>query len=275
MRPRRASVLRVDRVHLGKIRNAQGTSAEASGDGLAYPSLSRIDFDGDFDGSCALTGLGQGAWTEDLTNRDFTGGLTALDQTTVGEGACSARFTNSASTTMTRSELTRSATGSNPEFLFEGLWYIPAATGFDGNASILQLKGNHLPDGTGDCYRGGLRIDGPTDLLSLVTVFECTSRQADGQQVFPIGPVIHDRWFAVKVYWKAGDSSSSGAARVWLDADGPGPLAYEEKVPLTSMDNETLPDQKTFLRIGQYRQPSDHESTVYADGLHLECIARC
>jgi hypothetical protein len=237
-----------------------------------YPSLP-VDWDGDFDPGCKLVG-GEGGWDEDLTNADYTGGRSTIERNVVGEGTCAAKFTNSPSKTMTRSEVHRSGTGPNPEFQYETLFYVPSREAWPLGTTLTQHKMNKI-GAEPICYTGGLRIADGGATLELATVFKCTEPQMNGQQRFDLGPFPRDRWFAVKVYVRGSHDPETGAVRAWVDPDGPGPLDYEERLPLTHLANQPAADRVWMLRLGQYRQATDHTTTFFADGFHLDCLSRC
>jgi polysaccharide lyase-like protein/Big-like domain-containing protein len=242
--------------------------------GAGYPSIA-IDWDGDFDSGCQLVGSAGGAWDYNETNADHTGGSTTIERSIVGEGQCAARFTNSASGDMTRSELQRSATGADPEFTYEMLVRVPSGQTFPKGSSLTQTK--QEKSGGRGCYNGGLGVADDTGTtggqLDLTTVFACTSPQKNGQRSFALGALPRDQWFALKVYEKFSNDAEVGFIQAWKDADGLGPGRYVEVVPKTHVDNET--GQHVRLRIGSYRQGTDHTTTVYIDGVHLDCASGC
>jgi hypothetical protein len=61
--------------------------------------------------------------------------------------------------------------------------------------------------------------------------------------------------------------------QAWLDADGPGPAGYVEKVPQTNVD--TLSGSGLKLRQGLYHDEDATESHAFGDGFHLDCLAGC
>ncbi len=238
--------------------------------GGGYPSLSRaaIDFDGGFDG-CSLIG-GIGGWDNNVTDSDRPGSVT-IERTIVGEGLCSARFTNPAG--KGRSELARDPIGPDPHVVYETLVYLPSSTSHAG--AITQHK---LPtEFGGDCFNGGLsnRDDDP-DQLQLVAVPRCTSSQSDGQERFGLGYIPRDRWFAVKVHERFSNDPSVGFVQAWIDTDGPGPNDYAERLPRTNVDNESgnTSGARVKFRIGTY-STGPEPRTVYIDGFHMDCIDNC
>jgi hypothetical protein len=245
--------------------------------GGRYPSLTHASWQGDFDSGCQLVGSASGAWSTNETNGDYTGGSTTIERNIVGEGQCAARFTDSPSNTMVRSELGRSATGADPEFTFEMLVYVPSGQTFPKGTSLTQTKMEKGADGRG-CYGGGWGISDGTGTtggkLDLNTVFACTTPQPNGQHNFPAGTLPRDRWFALKVHEKFSNNPQVGFVEAWKDDDGPGPGGYVQVVPKTHLDNESS-GQHVRLRIGSYRQATDHRTTLYIDGSRLRCKARC
>jgi Polysaccharide lyase/Bacterial Ig domain len=247
------------------------------GGGAGYPSLARVDWNGSFDSGCQLVGSAPGAWDVNETNGGETNtlGSTTLERNMVGEGQCGAKFVNSASSDQTRSELQRSSTGADPEFTYEMLVRVPSGQTFPKGVSISQTK--QEKSGGRGCYNGGWGITDGTGAtgggLQYRTVFACTSPQSNGQHIFAAGTLPRDRWFALKVHEKFSNDPQVGFVQAWIDDDGPGPGSYLETVPKTHVDNEW--GQHVKLRIGQYRQGTDHATTVYIDGVHLECEAHC
>ncbi len=253
--------------------NPGGGGGGIPGGGAGYPSLADVDWEGDFDSGCQLTGSLSGAWDNNATNADSTGSQTTIERTVVGEGQCAAKFVNNASNTMTRAELARSATGDDPEFTYEVLVRVPSGQTFPDGANITQTM---MEKGDGDgCYGGGWKISDGTGSsggeLELRTVPACTRPQT--KQSFPAGELPRDRWFALKVHEKFSNDPQVGFVHAWMDADGPGPVGYVEVVPKTHVDNET--GRQVRLRIGSYRQASDHTNVLYMDGYHLDCIFHC
>jgi Polysaccharide lyase/Bacterial Ig domain len=245
--------------------------------GSGYPSLPEVDWDGGFDPGCQLVGSGPGAWDANETNGGETNtlGSTTLERNMVGEGECGAKFTNAASGDQTRSELQRSSTGADPEFTYEMLVRVPSAQTFPKGASISQTK--QEKSGGRGCYNGGWGITDGTGAtgggLQYRTVFACTSPQGNGQQTFAAGILPRDQWFALRVHEKFSSDPQVGFLQAWVDADGLGPGTYVEVIPKTHVDNVT--GRTVRLRIGQYRQGTDHTTTVYIDGMHLDCDANC
>jgi polysaccharide lyase-like protein/hemolysin type calcium-binding protein len=261
-----------------KVRSCERVRRHASGGGhgggAGYPSL-RVGWDGDFDSGCRLVGAAPGSWDNNETNADHTGGSTRIERRIVGEGKCGAKFTNAPSGDMTRSELGRSATGAHPKFTYEMLVRVPSGQTFPKGSSLTQTK--QEKSGGRGCYNGGLGIsDGAGTTggrLDLKTVFACRSRQIDGQRSFDLGVLPRGKWFALKVHEKFSNNPRVGFVQAWKDADGPGPGGYVEVVPRTHLDNET--GRRVRLRIGSYRQATNHRTTVYIDGVHLDCASSC
>jgi hypothetical protein len=264
--------------------NADGTPATRSftvdtgggPGGAGYPSLAPVDWDGDFDSGCQLTGSGAGAWDGNETNADYAGSSTTIERSEVGEGQCAAKFMNSASSHQTRAELQRSATGADPEFTYEVLMRVPSGQTFPKGASITQTK--QEPSSSGDaCYNGGWQISDGTGAsgggLELRTVSACTQPVTNGIRTFPVGVLPRDQWFALKVHERFSNDPQTGFVQAWRDADGPGPGGYVEVIPKTHIDNEV--GRRVRLRIGSYRQATDHATTIYMDGVHLDCVSSC
>jgi hypothetical protein len=44
-------------------------------------------------------------------------------------------------------------------------------------------------------------------------------------------------------------------------------------IPKTHLDNEV--GRHVRLRIGSYRQATSHRTTVYVDGVHVDCFSGC
>jgi hypothetical protein len=243
------------------------------GGGAGYPSLADVDWEGDFDSGCDLVGSTSGAWDNDATNADYAGSETTIERSVVGEGKCAAKFVNGPSSTMTRAELARSETGANPEFAYEVLVRVPSGQTFPEGSNITQTKMEKV-DGE-DCYNGGWKISDDTGSsgggLELRTVPACTYPQT--KQSFHVGALPRDQWFALKVHEKFSNDPQVGFVHAWMDADGPGPDGYVEVVPKTHVDNVT--GHHVRLRIGSYRQPTDHTNVVYMDGFRLDCIFHC
>jgi hypothetical protein len=239
-----------------------------------YPALAKVDWDGDFDSGCDLVGRTSGAWDVDATNADYSGSSTTIERTVVGEGQCAAKFTNRAASHGTRAELARSATGADPEFVYEVLVRVPSGQTFPKGSDITQTKMEKV--GGDGCYGGGWDISDGTGTsdgrLELRTVPRCT-RRPQVVRIFPAGPLPRDRWFALKLHEKFSNDPRVGFVHAWMDADGLGPGGYTEVVPKTHIDNETAPHVR--LRIGSYRQATNHKTVVYMDGFHLDCIFHC
>ena len=267
----------------GEDHGGGGVSGEDHGGGVgghggtAYPSLADVDWNGSFDSGCQLVGSASGAWDVNATNADLSGGSTTIERSIVGEGQCAAKFTGAPSNAAVRSELTRSATGADPEFTYELLVYVPSGQSFPSGSTLTQTK---QEKSGGGCYNGGWDIAPDTGntggRLMLNTVFACTRPQSDGQRNFDAGALPRDRWFALKVHEKFSNDARVGFIQAWKDADGPGPGGYIEVVPKTHVDNEgNRGRQHVRLRIGSYRGRTDHATTLYIDGVRLQCQRRC
>jgi Polysaccharide lyase/RTX calcium-binding nonapeptide repeat (4 copies) len=264
-----------------KVRHCERVRRHASGGGqggrAGYPSFPRSDWNGGFDPGCQLVGPAPGAWDSNQTNGGETNtlGSTRIERNMVGQGECGAKFTNAASSDQTRSELERSPTGANPEFTYEMLVRVPSGQTFPKGVSISQTK--QEKSGGRGCYNGGWGITDGTGAtgggLQYRTVFACTSPQDNGQRTFRAGALPRGRWFALKVHEKFSNKPRIGFVKAWIDVDGLGPGRYLEVIPKTHVDNVT--GRHVRLRVGQYRQDTGHRTTVYIDGVRLECEARC
>jgi hypothetical protein len=238
-----------------------------------YPSLARIDFDGDFDPGCSLTGS-NGGWDRDLSGSDHPGVATiASPPGGAGEGNCAGKFTNPPTTgpsDMTRSAVERHATGPDPELTYEALVYVPSGQTFPKGATIFGAK---QPN---SCFNGGVEINDGTGTtggtMEFRTVATCPPPEVD----FQMGPLPRDKWFAVKVHQRWSQNPSIGFVEVWLDPDGAGPAGYNNVVPKHFLDDEAASGPMTVrLRATQYRQSTNHTTTIYMDGYHMQCVANC
>jgi Polysaccharide lyase len=152
---------------------------------------------------------------------------------------------------------------------------VPSGQTFPKGTSLTQTKQEKV--GGRGCYTGGVGIaDGAGSSggrLTLTTVFACTSPQRNGHRMFSLGALPRSRWFALKVHEKFSNNPRIGFVKAWVDADGTGPGRYVEVVPKTHVDNEN--GHHVRLRIGSYRQATNHRTTVYIDGVHLACSSHC
>jgi hypothetical protein len=238
----------------------QGIHAAKGG----YPSLSRIDFDGDFDRGCRLEDRG-GGW-----HRSFMeGGRGAIERRMVAEGRCSAKLTSIGSDG--RAELGKEKAGRNPHVIYEGLYRVPRSTSSIGN--FTQHK--QAPPDSADCYNGGLK--NRSGRIQLVTVHRCTDPQRRGQRRFNIAQLPRGRWFAVKVEMKFSNNPRVGYARVWFDGDGPGPRAYRLALQRRWVDAESgnRNGARVGFRTGTYHSDGRGNHTVYVDGWHMTCVTNC
>jgi polysaccharide lyase-like protein len=248
----------------------------------SYPSLNQIDFDGDHDAGCALTGSAEGAWDTNETNADYPPGgppptSTTIEHSIVGEGNCSARFFDAAGTRR-RAELGHPVNGNNPEITYELLIYVPVGMTYGNKPPTLEgttLTQTHAqsdPSLGHGCYGGGVSINGPpSDTLHLRTVRACTSPQEIGQSKYILGSFPKGQWFAVKVRESFADDAT-GYVQAWVDPDGPGPAIYQERLPKTFGDNAPVsPDSVFRVREGSYRGDSVNDTVLYEDGFHLKC----
>jgi hypothetical protein len=229
-----------------------------------YPSLRRIDFDGDFDAGCRLVG-GRGGWHRNLIERRGTG---RIARTVVAQGRCSARLTSIGSSG--RAELGKRKGGPDPHVIYEGLYRVPSSTSHIG--SFTQHKQG--PPDSADCYNGGL--SNRSNRIELVTVRRCTSPQSRGQRRFDLGALPRKRWFAVKVALKFSNNPTVGFAKAWLDRDGRGPRGYVVALSRTGVDAEsgTHNGARVKFRTGTYSGGSG-KRTVYVDGWHMTCVTHC
>src|SRR5436190_23866854 len=162
-----------------KARGCERVRRQSSGGGHAggagYPSL-RSGWNGGFDSGCKLAGSAPGAWDVNETNADHRGGSTRIERNVVGERRCAAKFTDSASNSMVRSELGRSVTGARPRFIYEMLVRVPSGQTFPKGSTLTQTK--QEKSGGRGCYNGGWGISDGTGrsggALDYRTVSRCT-----------------------------------------------------------------------------------------------------
>jgi hypothetical protein len=232
-----------------------------------YPSLAYIDFDGDYDPSCSLTGS-NGGWDRNLSGSDHPGTAT-IERSIVAEGNCSAKFVVPGSTGQTRANLERKATGFHPELTYEGLVFVPSGQSFPKGVTIFDAKQEV-------CFNGGVEINDGTGTTGGTMEFR-TVPSCNHEKDFQMGPLPRDKWFAVKVHEKFSQDPSVGFVEAWVDHDGTGPAGYTQVVQKSYVDNEVTDTnpQTVRLREGQYRQFTDHTTTIYMDGYHMQCQADC
>ena len=230
-----------------------------------YPSLPRIDFDGDFDGGCQLEG-GAGGWPRSLIDSEGDG-TGRIARTVVAQGKCSARLTSIGSSG--RAELGRSKGGPDPHVIYEGLYRVPASTSHIG--SFTQHK--QSPPDSEDCFNGGL--SNRHRRIELVTVGRCTD-QSRGQRRFDLGKLPRGHWFGIKVELKFSNNPRIGYARAWIDRDGPGRKGYAVKLRRTGVDAESgnRNGARVKFRTGTY-SGGRGTRTVYVDGWHMMCVTHC
>jgi hypothetical protein len=227
-----------------------------------YPSLPRINFDGDFDTGCRLTG-GVGGWHRDLIGSDGDG-RGAIQRRMTPEGRCAARLTSIGSDG--RAELGRRKGGPNPHVIYEGLYFVPRGTHHIG--AFVQHKQSE-PDSE-DCFNGGL--SNRHRRIELVTVRRCGARE----RRFNLGLMPRRKWFAVKVELKFSNSPRVGYARAWIDRDGKGPRGYRLKLRRTGVDAESgnRNGARVKFRTGTYSNGRG-KRTVLVDGWHMMCVTNC
>ena len=184
----------------------------------------------------------------------------------VAQGRYAGKFTATGSE-RSRAELAKLEGQPNAEVAYELLTYVPSSAPFIG--SIIQHK---IGGGGSSCYNGGLTIpeaEGRAH-LKLVAVGDCN----DGSETevrYDLGSFPRDQWFATKVHEKF---SNNGSVQAWVDADGPGPEGYVERLPKTPEDTVGDPRVGVKFRIGLYGDPPPG-TAVWADGFHLDCISSC
>jgi hypothetical protein len=230
--------------------------------GRGYPSLAHIDWDGDFDPGCRLVG-GQGGSDSKVAGTDHPGTV-SIERSIVGEGHCAARFSTPAGHGTGRAEVARHNSKPSQTVQFEELLWIPSkANNGPDHGSITQTKMNSNP-----CYNGGLTLpkEHPGH-LGYSTVASCSA----GSRKFDLGPFPHNQWIAVKVTEKFADN---GYVAVWLDPDGAGPAGYHVVLPRTRADTTPV-NVGVKYRQGLYHDADPHESHIFGDGFHLDCLANC
>jgi polysaccharide lyase-like protein len=239
----------------------EGSTAARSG----YPSLRRIDFDGDFDAGCRLLG-DTGGWQRNVITQGS--GTGSIVRTVVAQGKCAARLTSTGS--HGRAELGKKGGGPDPHVVYEGLYRVPSSTSHIG--AFTQHKQG--PPSSADCYNGGL--SNRSNRIELVTVGRCTEPQSRGQRRFDLGVMPRNHWFAVKVELKFSNNPAVGYAKVWLDRDGPGPRGYVVALSRTGVDAESgnHSGARVKFRTGTYSSGSRNR-TVYVDGWHMKCVTHC
>lgn len=247
----------------------QGVSAATRASTAAkggYPSLGRIDFDGDFDRGCRLLG-GGGGWPRDFIGSDGDG-IGRVVRNPAAEGRCAARLTSIGN--HGRAELGRSKGGPDPHVIYEGLYFVPRGTSHIG--AFTQHKQSR-PD-SDDCFNGGL--SNRHRRIELVTVGRCTDPQSRGQRRFNLGLMPRRHWFAVKVQLRFSNNPRVGFARAWIDPDGPGRRGYQIRLRRTPVDAESgnRNGARIKFRTGTYSGGRGNR-TVFVDGWHMMCVTHC
>lgn len=226
----------------------------------SYPSITQIDRDGDFDPCGQITGSGAGCWGSVVSANT---GTIATETSVVGEGATAGRFTWPSGNDQ-RAELNwHNASGLNPEVEYEFLAHFPASVDFAGYVAQNKFSGA----GSG-CANGGVRFGNNFNppQLELVTRASCSASTV----IYPLGVPPKDQWFAVRVHEKFADFG--GFAQVWVDPDGPGPLAYEERLPLTqNLDTSSDSASGIRFRLGPYDGDQDG-GTIRFDGYRMDIL---
>jgi hypothetical protein len=213
-------------------------------------------------------------------NTDYPGTVTV--STFHQEGACAAKYSTPAGphpnyvdnpTSRAEVQAPRQSGTAPLSFTWEQLLYIPSeANNGPYYDSVSQTKQNNA-----HCYAGGLSLERSDQRLYFNTVDPdaCAAHTRSGK--FPAGGVATPRnqWFAVKV---AETFSHSGSLQVWLDPDGTGQAGYGVMVPLTTGVDTLAATGSTVelkLRQGLYHREDQHESHIFGDGFHLDCLAGC
>lgn len=224
------------------------TPPPPSGD--SFPSISdaEAERDGDFDTGCQLFG-GDGGWQTDNIGSDRPG-TGAIDRTRVVEGECSAHLSASG---QHRTEVAWSGVEASGGVTWEGAWYVPSSSGYLGFMAQSKQGGS-----AGGCANGGIS-NREGSQLEVTTRASCS---ADNTRD-PIGTYPRDQWFAVRLFWKAGNA---GEVAAWVDPDATGPAPYELRLPTVTRDTQTG-DQTTV----KFRQGSYGEAPVdfWIDGYRL------
>jgi hypothetical protein len=237
-----------------------------------YPAIQPpYTFVGGFDaGGCERT-VYPGGWAVDESGTDYPG-VTTIETQTVGQDGCAARYETPAFSSDGRALLQMPTMPTPSTWDIEALTYIPspANNGLSG-INVYDLIGNRQNGNS--CGDGGLMLrlrQGSSGVNHLYweTVGDCSN------SVFnDLGPMILDRWFAVRAQVRYADD---GFLKVWLDPDGPGPAGYTLKVDQAHVD--TLVGYDVKLRQGLYHTNDllvPHEVHVFGDGFRAVCRAGC
>lgn len=230
----------------------------------AYPSLAEIDYDGDFDPGGQLVG-GPGGWQHNVVGTDYPGEASIVTNR-VAQGSYAAKFTATGSS-RSRAELAKFGGQSNPEVAYEFLTYVPSSAPYIG--AITQ----HKQGGSGgSCYNGGVSISDRFQPAHVELTAVSTCSGGDETKIrYDLGAFPRDQWFATKVHEKF---ANNGSVQAWVDADGPGPNGYAQRLPKTPEDTVGDPNVGIKFRMGLYGDPP-RGTAVWADGFHLDCISRC
>ena len=240
-----------------------GSGGGSGGGGSAngYPSLTHVEVDGDFDPGCQLVG-GPGGSEDNLAGSDHPG-TASIERNVVGQGNCAARYSTPAGSGTGRAEVMMLNSGPGQTVEFEELLWIPTESN-DGpdHGSLTQTKMSS------DCYDGGLTLPNEhPGHLGYSTVASCSAES----RKFDLGAFPHNQWIGVKIEEKFADD---GYVEMWLDPDGEGPDGYHVVLPRTSADTSTVGTGVKF-RQGLYHDQDSHESHIFGDGFHFDCLANC
>jgi hypothetical protein len=229
--------------------------------GPGYPSLTRVDWSGDFDPGCQLIG-GAGGWDQDESGSDHPG-TASIDRAQVAEGNCSARYSTPGGSGTGRAEVQRASMSVPVTLSYEQLLLIPTrANNGPGHGVLSQTKQG---GSGGGCFNGGLTLDKDTHRLNFSTVGSCSA----GSNKHDLGVTPFGRWIAVRV---DETFSNSGHVTVRIDPDGQGPAGYA--APALNVATDTLSGDGLKLRQGLYHDLDPTEAHVWGDGFEL-CIGGC
>jgi hypothetical protein len=218
--------------------------------GPGYPSIpdAQADRDGDFDGSCSLFS-GDGGWQTNNIGSDYPGNG-EIDRSRVAEGNCSAHLW-AGNSGRHRTEVAFPPI-SNPDVVFEELFYVASGSGYLGYLNQFKEGGSG-----GGCSNSGLSNRSGSQ-LEVTTRASCSAEK----RRIPIGTYPRDRWWAVKIALRHGNNGSIAA---WVDPDGPGPAAYQQRLAPTTADTQSG-DSAVKFRQGSY---GDQNVNLWIDGFRL------